>query len=203
MPNFRERSRIVIDRLLDIVGLTPPGFENQAPYRFGNELGRVLAHLVAQDGSRSRLVKLDANGRLEAKVYGSRNLPIGQLASGRVIFDDYYVLGQIIKAAPAGVKTVGGIIGTITADKYKSQDLAIARVIDLDTAADRMIAIRGRFGGTENYSGVQTSTDGSIPVTDIGYVSETCPLVCRCDLRYLIFFQTTNDGWISLRAWDL
>jgi len=84
--NWKERIRVVSDRLFDLAGLESPG-RNQAPYKLDNDIKRVLAHLAASDGTYTRLLRALESGVLRVSAEGSEYLALLQDTSGRVKID--------------------------------------------------------------------------------------------------------------------
>jgi len=201
-PRWRERIRLITDRLLDIAGLSDPD-QDQRPYQVGNDLGRTLSHLVAQDGEVSRLVRLDDNGRLEIKNFGNKDLPLYQDSSGRPLVSLDRCNNYPIPTVPNGVMSIMPYIQTHLPTDAATLDLSVAQHIDMATKTDRICRITGRFAGTEPYCLVSDGSGAAAPVNKLGYVDTYAPLVVFSEEQFLLFGSATNDGTVTATWWEI
>lgn len=80
-------------------------------------------------------------------------------------------------------------------------DLSGGQTHDFGTVSDRLIAITGRAGGTEDYTKVYDSDTGGGNDRLLGILTPGMVLYGTMTGRYIDFVQPTNDGEVCILDW--
>jgi len=202
---WQERTRTLATRILDLLGIEPLQETSQAPYRVGNDCVRSISHLVAQDGSGSRLVSCDEVGRLVTAPVGHQGLPLDQASDGRlsVIITDNGLPPFAAYAWPGNVFGVGNIRETKLPAVHTTINESVSDELDINPPGLYLVEAQLYHSGTDDWASVGTRASSGGANNKFYEVSKGQIVYWVGLERYLYLDSTTGDAECVVRVWDL
>lgn len=198
--NWIERIRVVSDRLFDLAGLESLG-RNQAPYKLDNEIKRVLAHLAATDGTRTRLLRMLESGVLRVSAEGSGLAPFMQGSDGSIVSKIIFAPGKFLLDFPERCALVTPVWGAQSPDVsvFHTATGVSTTSYDFNDIVDRLV-ILGAFQENINIYASASAGAKTTPLAAFT-VGSAEPQVVHSGDRWLDFENAGSDKDVLIRAW--
>jgi len=201
---WAEKTRTLATRLLDILGIEPYHEQSQAPYRVSNECHRCLAHLLGQDGSGSRLLLCDSNGRLSVVAVGSDGNPLMQSAFTGLFTSLLNISYGALNSWPGDVLGVAGIRET----KVPDQTVVLAEAgsgaeYDLGYTGVWLVEMQLGFDGTDDYASVGAESGPGYFDLYKYQVSKGQIVYWVQAERRVFLLSSSYDAVAFMKAWDI